>query len=67
MGTIYLVKYVIVIYRINETILILISMKCYFSYPKKSITNAQVTHSRTGRRIGHGYNPALFVAIRIGP
>ena len=28
---------------------------------------AQVTHSRTGRRISHGYNPASFVAIRIGP
>ena len=30
-------------------------------------TNAQVTHSRTGRRISHGYNPASFVAIRNGP
>ena len=29
--------------------------------------NAQVTHSRTGRRISHGYNPASFLAIRIGP
>ena len=29
------------------------------------ILNAQVTHSRTGRRISHGYNPASFVAIRI--
>ena len=28
---------------------------------------AQVTHSRTGRRISHGYNPASFVAFRIGP
>ena len=28
---------------------------------------AQVTHSRTGRRISHGYNPASFVVIRIGP
>ena len=27
----------------------------------------QVTHSRTGRWISHGYNPASFVAIRIGP
>ena len=27
----------------------------------------QVTHSRTGRRISHGYNPASFVAIRIDP
>ena len=31
------------------------------------IRNAQVTHSRTGRRISHGYNTASFVAIRIGP
>ena len=31
------------------------------------IRYAQVTHSRTGRRISHGYNPASFVAIRIGP
>ena len=29
--------------------------------------NAQVTHSRTGRRISHGYNPASIVAIRMGP
>ena len=29
--------------------------------------NANVTNSRTGRRISHGYNPASFVAIRIGP
>ena len=29
--------------------------------------NAQVTHSRIGRRISHGYDPASFVAIRIGP
>ena len=28
---------------------------------------AQVTHSRTGCRISHGYNLASFVAIRIGP
>ena len=28
---------------------------------------AQVTHSRIGRRISHGYDPASFVAIRIGP
>ena len=28
---------------------------------------AQVTHSPTGRRISHGYNPTSFVAIRIGP
>ena len=28
---------------------------------------AQVKHSRTGPRISHGYNPASFVAIRIGP
>ena len=32
-----------------------------------SVAYAQVTHSRTGRRISHGYNPASFVAIRIGP
>ena len=29
--------------------------------------NAQVTHSRTERRISHGYDPASFVEIRIGP
>ena len=29
--------------------------------------NAQVTHSRTGRRVSHGYNHASFVGIRIGP
>ena len=29
--------------------------------------NAQVTHSRIERRISHGYNPASFVEIRIGP
>ena len=28
---------------------------------------AQVTHSRIGRRIRHGYDPASFVGIRIGP
>ena len=33
----------------------------------KKICNVQVTHSRTGRRISHGYNSASFVAIRIGP
>ena len=27
---------------------------------------AQVTHSRIGRRISHGYDPTSFVAIRIG-
>ena len=31
------------------------------------LRNAQVTHSRIGRRISHGYDPASFVAIRIGP
>ena len=31
------------------------------------LSYAKVTHSRTGRRISHGYNPASFVAIRIGP
>ena len=31
--------YVIVIYRIHETILILIKLKCYFSYPQKAILN----------------------------
>ena len=30
-------------------------------------TNFQVTHSRIGRRISHGYDPASFVATRIGP
>ena len=28
---------------------------------------AQVTHSRIGRRISYGYDPASFVTIRIGP
>ena len=28
---------------------------------------AQVAHSRTGRRISHGYNQASFMAICIGP
>ena len=28
---------------------------------------AQVTHSRTGHRISHGYNQASFMIIRIGP
>ena len=32
-----MVKDIIVIYRKNETILILISLKRYFSHPKKSI------------------------------
>ena len=32
------VKYVIVIYKIHEKILILISLKCYFSYPEKTKT-----------------------------
>ena len=30
------------------------------------LVNAQVTHPRTGRRISLRYNPASFVAIRIG-
>ena len=30
-------------------------------------TNFQVTHSRIWRRISHGYDPASFVATRIGP
>ena len=30
-------------------------------------TYAQVTLLRTGGRISHGYNPASFVANRIGP
>ena len=34
---------------------------------KLLLYNAQVTHSRTGCWISHGYNPASFVAIRIGP
>ena len=34
---------------------------------EEDLSNAQVTHSRTGRRISHGYNPASFVAICIGP
>ena len=33
------VKDIIVIFRKNETILILISLKCYFSHPEKSILN----------------------------
>ena len=37
-----------------------------FTY-KVYIAYAQVTHSRTGRRISHGYNPASFVANCIGP
>ena len=32
-----------------------------------TVCYAQVTHSRIGRRISHGYDPASFVAIRIGP
>ena len=32
-----------------------------------NLAYAQVTHSRTGRRISHGYNRASFMAIRIGP
>ena len=27
----------------------------------------QVTHSRIGHRISHGYDPASFAATRIGP
>ena len=38
-GSMHMIKYAIVIYRIHETILILISLKCYFSYHKKSILN----------------------------
>ena len=30
-------------------------------------SNDQVTHSRTGRRISHGYNQASFMGICIGP
>ena len=33
-ATAYMVKNVIVLYRIHETIFILTSLKCYFSYPK---------------------------------
>ena len=40
---------------------------CYSSTSATVLSSAQVTHSRTGRRISHGYNPASFVAIRIGP
>ena len=36
---ILVVKDFIVIYRQNETILILISLKCYFTHPEKSILN----------------------------
>ena len=42
-------------------------IKKYFilnCHPYRSLFYAQVTHSRTGRRISHGYT---FVAIRIGP
>ena len=38
-----------------------------YSYSLKYLLYARITHSRTGRRISHGYNQALFVAIRIGP
>ena len=31
------------------------------------LCNAKVTHSRIGRRISHGYDPASSVAIRISP
>ena len=31
------------------------------------VYNAQVTHSRTGQRRSHGYDPPSFVGILIGP
>ena len=31
------------------------------------VNNAQVTHSRTGQRRSHGYDPPSFVGILIGP
>ena len=32
-----------------------------------SIPDAKVTHSRIGRRMSHGYDPASSEAIRISP
>ena len=40
---------------------------CHKVICSRCVSYAQVTHSRTGRRISHGYNPTSFVAIRIGP
>ena len=56
--------------RFNSTFHI-VSKFTYHKIPNLPTTHfpiyAQVTHSRPGRRISHGYNPASFVAIRIGP
>ena len=53
-------------YHLDESTFILgaagVTFHFYFAF-----YYAEVTHSRTGCRISHGYNPASFVAIRIGP
>ena len=43
-----MVKDSIVIYRKNETILILMRLKCYFPHPEKSILNLSLPYLQGG-------------------
>ena len=58
-----MVKDVIVIYRIHETILILISSKRYFSYPK----NQYLTYVFLTLRKRCNFHNAAATELQIGP
>ena len=52
LGAVHMVNYIIMLYRIHETILILISLKHKFSYPEKnSEYDQEIPQSQTADKL----------------